>query len=55
MARIRSLGAAFLAREIVQLTARIAHENYNAKSSRPRVETNNFCEIPFPQPTADVS
>ena len=41
----------FSEREIVELTAHIAHENYNAKSSRPlRVEANNFCEIPFPQP-----
>lgn len=41
----------FSEREIVELTAHIAHENYNAKSNRPlRVEANNFCEIPFPQP-----
>ncbi len=38
----------FSEREIVELTAHIAHENYNAKSARPlRVEANNFCEIPF--------
>ena len=38
----------FSEREIVELTAHIAHENYNAKSNRPlRVESNNFCEIPF--------
>ena len=46
----------FTEREIVELTAHIAHENYNAKSSRPlRVEANNFCEIPFPRPKAQVS
>src|SRR5262245_55363836 len=38
----------FSEREIVELTAHIAHENYNAKSNRPlRVEANNFCEIPL--------
>jgi alkylhydroperoxidase family enzyme len=38
----------FSQREIVELTAHIAHENYNAKSNRPlRVEANNFCEIPL--------
>lgn len=38
----------FSEREIVELTAHIAHENYNAKSARPlRIEANNFCEIPF--------
>jgi alkylhydroperoxidase family enzyme len=43
----------FSEREIVELTAHIAHENYNAKSNRPlRVDANNFCEIPFPQPKA---
>lgn len=37
----------FSEREIVELTAHIAHENYNAKSGRPlRVDANNFCEIP---------
>jgi alkylhydroperoxidase family enzyme len=46
----------FSEREIVELTAHIAHENYNAKSNRPlRVEANNFCEMPFPQPQAKVS
>jgi alkylhydroperoxidase family enzyme len=40
----------FSEREIVELTAHIAHENYNAKSNRPlRVEANNFCEISFHQ------
>ena len=35
--------------EIVELTAHIALENYNAKSNRPlRVDANNFCEIPLP-------
>jgi alkylhydroperoxidase family enzyme len=43
----------FSEREIVELTAHIAHENYNAKSNRPlRVDANNFCEIPFPHPQA---
>ena len=38
----------FSEREIVELTAHIAHENYNAKSNRPlRVEANNLCEIPI--------
>jgi len=38
----------FSEREIVELTAHIAQENYNAKSNRPlRVEANNFCEIPL--------
>jgi alkylhydroperoxidase family enzyme len=46
----------FSERELVELTAHIAHENYNAKSNRPlRVEANNFCEMPFPQPKAQVS
>src|SRR5215475_2874383 len=46
----------FSEREIVELTAHIAHENYNAKSNRPlRVEANNFCEMPLPQPQAEVS
>ena len=41
----------FSDREIVELTAHIAHENYNAKSNRPlRVVANNFCDIPLPQP-----
>ncbi len=43
----------FSEREIVELTAHIAQENYNAKSSRPlRVVANNFCEISFPQAKA---
>ena len=47
-ARLRAL---FSEREIVELTAQIAHENYNAKSNRPlRVEANHFCEIPLPAP-----
>src|SRR5215475_14169258 len=38
----------FSEREIVELTAHIAHENYNGKSNRPlHVEANNFCEIPL--------
>src|SRR5688572_31594927 len=41
----------FSEREIVELTAHIAHENYNAKSNKPlRVVANNFCDIPFPHP-----
>ena len=41
----------FSEREVVELTAHIAHENYNAKSNRPlRVAANNFCDIPFPDP-----
>ena len=44
-ARLRGL---FSEREIVELTAHIAHENYNAKGARPlRVDANNFCETPF--------
>lgn len=43
----------FSEREIVELTAHIAHENYNAKSNRPlRIEANNFCRMPLPQPKA---
>jgi alkylhydroperoxidase family enzyme len=45
-ARLRAL---FSEREIVELTANIAHENYNAKFNRPlRVAANDFCEIPLP-------
>lgn len=45
------LRAAFSEREIVELTATIAHENYNAKFNRPlRIEANGFCEIPLPTP-----
>src|SRR5947207_13407985 len=41
----------FSEREIVELTAHIAHENYNAKSNRAlRVEANNCCDVPLPQP-----
>jgi alkylhydroperoxidase family enzyme len=41
----------FSEREIVELTTHIAHENYNAKSSRPlRAEANSFCDIPLPEP-----
>ena len=51
-ARLRNL---FSEREIVELTAQIASENYNAKMNRPlRVESNNLCEIPFPQPKGAV-
>ena len=46
--KLRSL---FSEREIVELTAHIAHENYNAKSNRPlRVEANDFCELPLRPP-----
>ena len=45
------LAAAFSDREIVELTATIAHENYNSKFNRPlRIESNNFCELPLPPP-----
>ena len=45
------LAAEFSEREIVELTATIAHENYNSKFNRPlRIESNNFCEIPLPTP-----
>src|SRR5499433_1849088 len=41
----------FSEREIVELTAHIAHENYNAKSNRPlRIAANEFCDIPLPDP-----
>lgn len=47
------LAAAFCEREIVELTAIVAHENYNAKFNRPlRIESNHFCEIPLPSPEA---
>ena len=47
------VAAEFSEREIVELTATIAHENYNSKFNRPlRVEANNFCEIPLPPPEA---
>ena len=44
------LQAEFSEREIVELTAQIAQENGNAKTSRPlRVESNNFCSLPLPK------
>ena len=47
------LAAAFSEREIVELTAVVAHENYNSKFNRPlRIESNNFCKIPLPTPEA---
>jgi len=47
------LARLFSEREIVELTAHIAHENYNAKSNRPlRVESNDFCQVPLPAPRA---
>src|SRR4029450_10490575 len=52
-AKLRRL---FSEREIVELTAHIAHENYNAKSNRPlRVDANNFCETPLPQSPTETS
>lgn len=43
------LRAQFSEREIVELTANIAHENYNAKFNRPlRVAANDFCDDPLP-------
>ena len=46
-----SLARLLSEREIVELTAHIAHENYNAKANRPLcVEANNFCQIPVPYP-----
>ena len=42
----------FSEREIVELTAHIAHENYNAKFNRPlRVAANDFCALPLPANT----
>lgn len=47
-ARLRAL---FTEREIVELTAHIAHENANAKFNRPlRVAANDFCKIPLGVP-----
>lgn len=43
------LRAAFDEREIVELTAAIAHENFNSKFNRAlRIEANGFCELPLP-------
>lgn len=48
------LQAEFSEREIVELTAQIAQENGNAKTSRPlRVESNNFCTLPLPKSARD--
>ena len=45
------LAAEFSEREIVELTATIAHENYNSKFNRPlRIEANNFCRFRYPRP-----
>ncbi len=39
----------FSEREIIELTAHIAQENYNARSNRPlRVDASNFCEVQLP-------
>ncbi len=47
------LGALFSEKEIVELTATIAHENYSSKFNRPLgIEANNFCELPIPSPEA---
>ena len=44
----------FSEREVVELTAHIAHENYNAKFNRPlRVASNDFCALPLPMNSAD--
>jgi alkylhydroperoxidase family enzyme len=48
------LQAEFSEREIIELTAQIAQENGNAKSSRPlRIEANHFCALPLPALPAD--
>ena len=48
------LQSAFSEREIVELTAQIAQENGNAKSSCPlRIEANNFCALPLPTPPTE--
>src|SRR5919109_686229 len=45
------VAAEFGEREIVELTATIAHENYNSKFNRPlRIEANDFCAKPLPSP-----
>lgn len=44
------LAGEFSEEEIVELTAHIAQENYNAKSNRPlKVGPNGFCELPIPE------
>jgi alkylhydroperoxidase family enzyme len=44
----------FSEREIVELTANIAHENYNAKFNRPlRVASNDFCDSPLPSASGE--
>ena len=48
-----TLRTLFSEREIVELTAHIAQENYNAKTSRPlRVASNDFCPLPMPSAPA---
>lgn len=48
------LAAEFTEQEIVEMTAHIAQENYNAKSNRPlRVVANDFCELPIPEVADD--
>ena len=43
--------AHFSEEEVVELTAHIAQENYNAKLNRPlRVGANDFCPLPLPLP-----
>jgi|SRR5688572_23099281 alkylhydroperoxidase family enzyme len=45
------LRAAFDERELVELTAIVAHENANAKFNRSlRIESNGFCRLPMPTP-----
>ena len=41
----------FSEREIVELTAHIAHENYNAKFNRPLRVAANDCALPLPANT----
>ena len=52
-----TLRTLFSEREIVELTAHIAQENYNAKTSRPlRVASNDFCPLPMPRaPTSKAT
>jgi alkylhydroperoxidase family enzyme len=41
--------AAFSERELVELTATIAHESFNSKFNRAlRIEANEFCSLPLP-------
>jgi alkylhydroperoxidase family enzyme len=43
------LRASFGEREIVELSAAIAHESFNSKFNRAlRIESNEFCSLPLP-------